>query len=523
MRNPTARDLGWGAAIFLAAVSCLALRVPDPSLLLTSNDQGYQMALGMAVAKGYLPGLDFVTQYGPAVAVASYLGFALSGNAVGEMCISIVGYAGAVTIAAAVVRRAAGVRPAYAVAVAMLLWFPRFYKWYYYLFPLLGLWLAERYYRRDRQRSVPALLVWSQVTGLAGLFRYDLALAGGVAGALAIVAAHYADAATRPRFALREVAIFLSGILVLPLIFVMAIYAARGEGQVVMFLRSLVDGTSDTIEYYAVSPFTFSGTAVLSAENALALLQIVVPSTYVIGVVIGFRGLRSGRAEAFVLLCASLTGLSVYPQAMHRADLQHLLQVIAPFVIAVALLARQVASTSRPGFGDFAAIAALSAIAGLMVAVLPGAAMDLAPVGDHPVSRWKAIAGLPGSRPDQPAADMALAIRRMTPSEATVFLVMTPTDMSMLFFAERHQPGIFPTYEPGMFAGPYWTRRNQAALEKSPPDFLVLPTIPDDNPAPFLPALVRQWKAVYTTVLYRNQRFELRARPDAKPAGRPAG
>ena len=101
-------SLMWSIAVCLAAALYLIFRVPSADFLLTSTDQGYQMALGMAVANGRLPGFDFVTQYGPAVAFASYFGYAITGNAIGEILMSVVGYATAIAIGASLVRRPAG-------------------------------------------------------------------------------------------------------------------------------------------------------------------------------------------------------------------------------------------------------------------------------------------------------------------------------------------------------------------------------------------------------------------------------
>ena len=60
-------SLMWSIAVCLAAALYLIFRVPSADFLLTSPDQGYQMALGMAVAKDRHPGFDFVAPYGPDV------------------------------------------------------------------------------------------------------------------------------------------------------------------------------------------------------------------------------------------------------------------------------------------------------------------------------------------------------------------------------------------------------------------------------------------------------------------------
>ena len=74
-------------------------------------------------------------------------------------------------------------------------------------------------------------------------------------------------------------------------------------------------------------------------SSYLALLQIIIPATYLVCALVGFRLLRSSnRRIGFALLFTSITGLGIFPQSMHRADLQHLLQVIFPFFMTTALL-----------------------------------------------------------------------------------------------------------------------------------------------------------------------------------------
>jgi hypothetical protein len=124
---------------------------------------------------------------------------------------------------------------------------------------------------------------------------------------------------------------------------------------------------------------------------------------------------------------------------------------------------------------------------------------------------------MPESAADQhPVADMAAAIKRLTPPNSTVFIVLPQTRMPMLFFAQRHQPGLFPTYEPGMFSGSLWLKENAARLEQSPPDYLVLQKAFNAQvlglPAPYVPELLAEWQRDYHRLIYQNDWFFLLAR-----------
>ena len=519
-RAETRHNVIWMAAVFLLAASYLALRIPDADFLLLSPDQGYQMALGMAVAKGRLPGFDFITQYGPAVAFASYLGFAATGNTVGEMLLCTAGYAGAVAIGAVIVRRSAGGVPGLLAAVAMLLWFPRFYKWYYALFPLIGIVCAQSYYQRwvRDERSVLLLVVWSQLVGLAWLFRYDLGLEGGVFGVIALLVAHWRSSRSRWCDANKNLILFAFGTLMLPLLYMAAILAARGSHQLMLFTRSIYDGAADTVDFYSIPPFQFRFGSPLSAENALALWQISIPVIGVSGgiasIKVLFAGTGADRSKGYSLFCCSLVTLGVYPQSLHRADLQHLLQVVYPFIITGALLCSFYfinirALTWRFRVGGGTAIVAAIAI---MLRLVPGAASDLGSMSRDPVQQWRLLANLPASRTGNAIADMAEALQRLTPSDAKIFLVMTPTEMPLLFFAQRIQAGIFPVYEKGMFSGPVWLQQNRMSLESSPPSYLVTLQTPNDDPAPFMADLVREWRAQFNVTLYENSQYKLLAK-----------
>ena len=520
-RRAGSNGILWSVVVFLLVSLYLVLRVPGADFLLTSNDQGYQMALGMAVAKGQLPGFDFITQYGPAVAFASYLGFVATGNVAGEILISILGYAAAIIIAASIVRRSVGSIVAILTILAFLLWFPRFYKWYYSLFPITQLLVAQYYFRSRivNRRSMALLIGWSQIVGFAALFRYDLGLEGAVFGGVAILTACRV-AGDSWRHAARHVCVFVCMSAFLPAAYIAAIAEVRGMHRLHMFLRSVYDGAADTVDFYRIAPFQFDHTRILSTANALAAIQIVVPVVCLSGCFCGLRALRAGSpaavARGFSLFCTSLVGIGVFPQALHRADLQHLLQVWYPFIMTLGLgLGYSIEALKvKIGIGQISGAAALAGIVSAMVALLPGSAIDLGPVLRNPIARWNTVIHLPSSRPDNPTADMATALLRLTPPESRVFLVMVPTDMPMLFFAQRSQAGIFPVYEAGMFSANFWVRENLKVLDAAPPDYLVVLRTSGDASLPVPVALWDEWRAKYTVKIYENERYALLAKAE---------
>lgn len=490
-----------GSLAFAVTLIWLLWRVPGALFFLESTDHGYQLALGNAIGQGHLPGFDFITQYGPAVAVASWAAWHTSGSIVGEAVLCAAGYAAAIAIAVVLLERGAGRLAALLGGAVLLLAFPRFYKWYYWLFPLIGLWCADRHAAAEGSKRWVLLLTWAVVVGLAGLFRYDLGLQGGVFGVLAIV---LADRAGRRGW--REASCFALGAAAPMAAFLGAVLARRGTGQAEAFLRSVIDGATDSVVSYGIAPFAFDPAAGL-AGNALPLLQVLLPASCLAGLVLAWpRGMTENEPADHRLRCAALCGLGVFAQAMHRADAQHLLQVIPPDIIVLALLAQRL---------PVLAGASLAAVAGAALLVLPGAAADLAPPTRDPRAAWRELAALPEGQEGQPVADMARALARHLPEGGTVMLAMPMSHTPLLVFAQRRLPGIFPLYEPGMFASPYWLGRNRSALTMRGPDLLVVlqPGIDGGEPAPYIPELSAAWRQDFTRMLHSNARFILLARP----------
>jgi hypothetical protein len=317
--------------------------------------------------------------------------------------------------------------------------------------------------------------------------------------------------------AAREIAVFAGCSVALPVLYCALIWAFRGWHQLSLVLYSVIDGSIDTVVYYGVRPFRFAANGT-SFTNAVAFLQLALPVVYGIGLLLSARRLWSGkpteRHERFPLFCAALLGLGLFPQALHRADFQHLLQVLPPFVIVLGLLFSEflhaeISAARRTygaiGFG-FAALA--------LLIVAPYAGDDLRSAFRNQTALWPKLAGLPDSAPEYAVADMAAHIRRLTPPGSTVFFAMPQTRMPMLFFAERRQPGLFPTYELGMFSGERWLAENAARLRRSPPDYIVLALGSARSPgplAPYVPEVLAEWQARYKTIVYQNPYFVLLA------------
>jgi hypothetical protein len=281
----------------------------------------------------------------------------------------------------------------------------------------------------------------------------------------------------------------------------------------------VVDGAVDTVTNYGVTPFRIIDT------GSLAVLQIAILLIYAAALVIATARLWDGRTpasqrdEVFPLFGTALMGLGLFPQALYCAEVQHLFQVLPPFIMTVALMVSLALKARLSAGSKFGAGITLAVVVMLLMSIAPRAARDLGSPSRNPLTLWPVLAGLPESAaPHNPVADMAAAIRRLTPPEATVFMVVPQSRMPMLFFANRHQPGLFPTYEPGMYSGSSWLQENAALLGRTPPDFLIVePPIAERSqwiPAPYIPELLAEWSRAYRTVVYQNEWFLLLERTE---------
>jgi hypothetical protein len=441
-----------------------------------------------------------------------------------RLCIDALGYAASIALAYRLVCSQGHRAVAALSAVMLLALFPRFYKWYYWLMPLLGIVAAQWYYGVAAKYTATILACWGTLVGVAWLFRYDLGLEGAVFGLFAIAATRLTPLPARQpqwRAMLRHGLWFLLMCAVLPAALLGLIAFARGRDQLVLFLLSIRDGATDSVTAYGIQPFAFQLLHPASPSNVLALQQLAFVAVLASGLVVAIRELasrqESRREGGFALVCAALTGLGVLPQALHRADLQDLLQVVPPFVLVLAGLLARHSDRFRAAHRTEHAVGAgtIAVLIALLAAAVPDASVDLASGWRNPVRYWRTVAGLPATQTQDPVADMSVAIRRLTPANASIFLMMATTPMPLLFFAERYEAGLFPVYEAGMFTGPVWLAHNRRVLTNAPPDYLVVPEPGGgkelDEPAPFMPDLAAAWLRRYRKTLYVNKSFRLLA------------
>ncbi|WP_428249913.1 hypothetical protein [Ferrovibrio sp.] len=503
-------------SVFFGSFGWLIYYAPALDFLVSSVDQGSQMTLGIALLAGRVQGIDIVWVYGPLVGWASALGLKFAPGYTGEVVICAFGYALSLTIMAGILLRRVPLLAVLAAVLLTALLLSRFYKWYYWFFPLLqlALCLGWRQCLGQTRAEAGILFIWGLSGGIAFLFRPDLGALS--LGLFAVIWAVSLAESSRgsSRVAASRLGSFVAGYALVQATWI-ALYGFEAWlGFIVGFAASLTSAVVDAGQ----KPTAFR-VAFAIQSTALLVIQVGLPCLAAATIWVIIRGLWRGRridAYRSALLVTALVSLGVYPQAMHRADAQHLLQVIPPFILLLSLLA------FVPGVRLSLRLLVALMLPPLLILVGAGR-VDLDFRQRDFSQYWATVAGLPYSFRGHPSADMAAAIMERTDPADGIYTPMRLTPSPVLVMAGRYMTGLylvhFPTY---LEAGPWAARHREAVLRSDPKYLLVLRQEWTGNFNPLIPPfdveLLRRWHHDYSIVVYENRLFQLLARPAAMPA-----
>jgi hypothetical protein len=230
-----------------------------------------------------------------------------------------------------------------------------------------------------------------------------------------------------------------------------------------------------------------------------------------------------------MLLAISLVGLCISHQAMHRRDAAHLLQVIPPAILGVALLG-SIWLGRRDDFRQRAASAWRTRIAGLCyvtVACAVGSGMvtwgrvDLGPASLWPSARYRALAAPLAAAQTHPVAIALREVQRRVPPEQSILVF--PVDCQYYAIAQRRMSGLLYSYYPGLYCDSPWCERNLEAICRDAPKLIIVPEHFLDPRKPYYEVwahgitehqAVAQWiRRNYTKVVYDHDGIVLLEKP----------
>lgn len=478
-------------------------RVPALESYFSNPDHGFQLGLGRQILLGRRAFVDVFFNYGPLVPYTSAFGLWMWDSLIPETLICAAGYATAAYLIYAMVRQYSSAAAAWIAAASSLMFQTRFYKWYYWLFPLLVLYCLQK----TTRARMPARH-WALAAGLASavgfLFRADLGLACGLCSVVILLLQRHA----RGLFA------FAAGFLIPIGCWVGALELLGGNAALRDYGAAMIDGASGVVREWSLPLPRFDLRDPLSQESRAAVAFAMPPFAYFGCAVLGWReylGTSALRAITRVLLAAALLGAALYPQALHRSDAAHLLSIIPPFLVITPLLLaelwgeRTVPSSRRAVASRGVAVVYIALTAVAASSIGAAAAADLAPLRSNPLARYRMLAAAMHSNLNHPTVQIAEAI--VENSGTTESILVAGIADQVYWLTPRRMSGLLNGYSLFILYSDAWRQRNLAAINADPPavvmirsDFSVAPA--DDLLRRLTPELYEFISRNYRRVVY---------------------
>ena len=474
--------IGWPAVLLALTLAS----APTLDYFLNSPDLGYQVSLGHLMLSGKFPFVNMFQHYGPLVTITSAAGQWIHDSVAPEVVICSLGYCLAMTCIFYVVVRIAAARPAWAMVGGVMASFAawcvlaRFYKWYFWCFPMLTL-ACLSHDGEDGRRWRIRRFAAGLIVGVAFLFRHDLGTACLLA-AIAAIAAQVCLMPTRRRMVLEL--LWLAGGFLLPIACWLGVLAAvGGKDSCGWYFSALWNSTSGTAQHWSLPLPHWDWRHPASNESCRFHLLAVMGLSYGIAVLFGAKALlldcRNRSSDAILLLAAGLLGLALSPQALFRPDAQHILQVLPPALVVAACLVLRLLDGQRSNVslhGNRAlrvttALAYLALLVFPVIGIWPDIRTDLAPLGKDLPQRYRALAaGLDAANPANAMAQLAHTVQRhSSPGQPILVIPLLP---QTYYWADRPMSGLLNGYA-GIFSQNLWRQRNLEAVQQEPPALVV--------------------------------------------------
>ena len=477
-------------AIGLITFVYLMLTVPTLERHLVDKDHGYQIALGRQIDLGERLMVDVMTHYGPGIAYASALAVRVTPESpIAEMVLCAAGYAAAIGFSASIAARRRGAVTACVLAVLLILALGRFYKWYYWLLPVLSVWAGLRVLDAESRRGA---LLMGFVAGVAWLFRVEIGLAsiaiavGAIVGG-ALVGLPAIGMRGGIGRAVRTGALAAIGMLVPVGAWSVLLISRGGVDAFVGQYTFYFDAAGDLVESLAIAPFAFDASDPFGPASRTAFAQVLTLATCLLAITNGAAGLLvKESADRHAMISAGFIGASavaVLPQAFHRADAPHLAQTI-PLVLLSLVFA--IAVKTKSGYGqrpptvsrDVGVVARVLGV--LWIVALFGLPLpkDRASPTDDPMGRLARIVEADLDAVDSTFAAMLAEANRVTPPDGRVLFLPRAQEKlryeaQVYYWVRRPLAGTLQAYYYELFATPPWPAQNLDRIRAHPPAVVI--------------------------------------------------
>ena len=387
--------------------------------------------MGKQVILGKFPFIDFFSHYGPLTMMTSAVGLWLTGSLLGEVLICVGGYGLSLFLIFIILRPCVPISIASLAVAVSLAVLPRFYKWYYWLFPLLALYLFSLLViAKTPMGRFQVIAAAGLGSGMAFLYRIDLGLACTTFYLISYGA--FVCWGRVKLLSLRELIVFLMANVTPIALWLIILFGKGGESAVFDYFRSTLFGAVGAIRYWSVPIPIFNIRAPLSVMSGTAVLYLLLPFVYVSALVTSQAILSNieekDHQRGSLIFGSGLMGIALLPQSLHRSDTGHLLQVMAPFIVCAPLLGYSIWRASgkslikKVPLGKILVVICLTSLAFSLFAVRHSCGIDFQ-CYSWPWTRYSSIVGGIEEVLNNPVALVSRRIKQLTENGDAVLVL----------------------------------------------------------------------------------------------------
>lgn len=215
----------------------------------------------------------------------------LTGNLISETILCSLGYAASICLMFFMVRKHSARYWPYIVAISGYLLLARFYKWYYWLFPVAILYLVNllQKFNEDTKRYCWLIFVAGIVAGVGSLFRFDLGpvfLCFFIAFQLLVIFCRFRN----PIGFRSSVGIYFSGFMISSGIWLGILFWQGGLPAITDYFHAIFSGGSGVVMHWGLSLPPFDWMSPFSRNSATTATLTLLPVVYFCCIGFGIRG-----------------------------------------------------------------------------------------------------------------------------------------------------------------------------------------------------------------------------------------
>ncbi len=501
--------------IFIFSFLLLFWFSPNLDFYLNSVDHGYQLGVAKQICLGKIPFIDLVYSYGPLIGYSRSIFLCINDSLITETMISIIGYSIALLIIYFLISRYTSKFIGLLGLMLAFLLLARFYKWYYWIFPLLIIYLWWHYFNDIRfNKKNTFLLVIGTSIGISGLFRLDLGIALLIASILIILMFNWDEK-------IKHLSCLILSSLV-PILGYIA-FISLNRGDPIFYFKAIFDGAISTVSTRSYHPFIQLNNF-LSYESFLFLLLSFIPLYYMLTLIILYYEQHYNSRNSPLnktLFITAIIGISIFPQALHASEIQHILQIIPPFTVILLISVYNFDSLIHKK-RIYSNISKLIII-GIFLFILIGlhsqngipplkiGGTDMSNFELNPLPKYEALMEGPNALSNHPITKLIKEIKNQTNYNDYVLYAVPSLDQ-LTYFGNRPIAGIFQSYFPGIYDDDYWREQDIKKIRMNSPKIaIVKESFMNESTVDLFrdrqPELFEYLSVNYNRILYKNDGY----------------